>query len=207
MNGREYSPRELELLPAPIRPSALSTPRSETAVVFFSKYSKLSNHFLSDFVIRKKKYHSVEHYLAFRRAKLSGKTSMIQQASRCKSPVEAKVVLNLLKNDHEEDWNRDAEKYALEALRAKFTQNSSLREYLCNTQQLRIGEASKNPRWGIGMTLQDQDALDTTKWSTTGNLLGRALETVRSELQATNGNEIQDIHENRESSSSGTESD
>lgn len=204
LNGREFSPRELELLPTPIRPSSLATPRSETALAFFSKYSKLSNHFPSEFVIRKKKYHSVEHFLAFRKAKLSGQTPLIQRASRCKDAVEAKAILNLLKNDHEEEWDKEVEKFLLEALRAKFTQNSHLREYLCDTQQLQIGEASRNPRWGIGMTLQDQDVLDTSKWSTSGNLLGRALTTVRTELQSTRGDNIQDIQEGYESHASST---
>lgn len=199
MNGREYSPRELELLPYAIRPSTLATPQSETAIAFFSKYSKLSNHYPAEFVIRKKKYHSVEHFLAFRKAKLSGQTPLIQRASRCRDAGEAKAVLNLLKQDNEEEWGKEVEGFLLEALRAKFTQNDHLRAYLCDTQQREIGEASKDSRWGIGMTLQDDDVLNTTKWSTSGNLLGRTL-SARKFLS-------QEIQGNQEASNSGTDSE
>lgn len=48
---------------------------------------------------------------------------------------------------------------------------------------LHLGEASTNSRWGIGMTLEDPDVLDTTKWKAEGNLLGNLLMTVRGELQ------------------------
>lgn len=74
------------------------------------------------------------------------------------------------------------EDVTLEGLRAKFGQNSQLKEYLLNTHNLYIGEASTNPRWGIGMELLDDNALDHTKWSPEGNLLGRSLMKVREEL-------------------------
>lgn len=41
LQGKEYSPWDLESLPKPIRPSTISNPRSKEAIVFFSKYSVL----------------------------------------------------------------------------------------------------------------------------------------------------------------------
>lgn len=63
LHNKIYQPSQLEDLPIEIRPSTLSTPRSEDALVFFSKRSMLSNHFPSEFTIGDEKYYTVEQYL------------------------------------------------------------------------------------------------------------------------------------------------
>lgn len=62
------------------------------------------------------------------------------------------------------------EEITMEGLGGKFNQNIKLKNYLCNTGYLIIGEASNNQRWGIGKLLSDEDVLDHTKWSKDGNL-------------------------------------
>lgn len=71
----------------------------------------------------------------------------------------------------------------MEGLRGKFLQNPHLCDYLTNTGNLTIGEASTNPRWGIGMDLNNAEVLDGNKWLETGNLLGRSLMKLRKELR------------------------
>lgn len=51
LNGQEYSPRDLEDLPEEIRPSTISTRFSNNTLVFFTKYTCLSNHFPSLFKV------------------------------------------------------------------------------------------------------------------------------------------------------------
>lgn len=183
INNEVYQYHELESLPVPIRPSTLASPRSDEALAFFTSSSILSNHHPSTFVIGEETFQSVEQFLAFRKAELSGKDMWIDKASKARDPVQAKFILNQLKNDHVEEWDQRVEEIATEGLRAKFQQNKSLREFLCSTNNLLLGEASKNPRWGIGLELSDENVLDHTKWSTTGNLLGRTLMKVRGELK------------------------
>lgn len=43
------------------------------------------------------------------------------------------------------------------ALRAKFKQNTNLCKFLCDTYPKRLGEASVNQKWGIGMPLTNPD--------------------------------------------------
>lgn len=73
-----------------------------------------------------------------------------------------------------------------QGLWAKFFQNDHLAHYLMDTGDRKIGEASKSPCWGIGFTLEDQQALDVAKWNNTGNLLGNLLMKIRSELMEAN---------------------
>lgn len=184
LNGRSYQITELENLPDKIRPSTLASPTSKTTMVFFSRNSLLSNHHPSRFSIDGKVFHSMEHYLALQRAILSENKSLIKKARAARDPRQAKYILNALHEDHKEEWDGMVEEITLEGLREKFSQNSTLKEYLCKTQPLILGEASKNPIWGIGMDLNDKEVLNQEKWLAGGNLLGRCLMEIRAEFLA-----------------------
>lgn len=183
VNDKTYQVSDLESLPKPIRPSTISAPRSDTAMVFFTRHAYMSNHHLSDFKIDNEVYHSIEQYLAVNRATLAKKTALIDKARKAQDPVLAKHVLNALKNDHKTEWDGQVENVLLRGLRAKFTQNQSIRDKLLSTGNLQLGEASKNPRWGIGMDLGDPEVLKQDKWLESGNLLGKSLMKIRDELQ------------------------
>lgn len=184
LNGEEYTAAELENLPLPLCPSSLAAPKSDTTMVFFSKFCILSNHYQSEFKIKGTKYHNVEQFLAFKRAELSGNDNIIQKALDATQPIEAKVILNTLKEDHIQEWKQIIPGVAMEGLWAKFTNNKVLADYLCDTEPLILGEASRDKAWGIGMTLEEKDVLDQSKWLKEGNLLGRTLMKVREELLA-----------------------
>lgn len=184
LNGKEYLPALLEQLPQPLRPSTISNPASDLAIVFFSKYSPMSNHHPSPFIIQGQNFQNMEQYLAVQRATLSGKESILQRAAAATDPKEAKGILRSLREDHPQEWSEKIENVTMEGLRAKFSQNEHLLTFLKNTQSLQIGEASKDTRWGIGLDLNDPDVLDVSRWNSTGNLLGRCLMRVRDELAA-----------------------
>lgn len=65
--------------------------------------------------------------------KLSGKKDLINKALLAQDPVEAKSILNALKEDHYEEWKKDLSELATEGLQAKFRQNENLGEYLRST--------------------------------------------------------------------------
>lgn len=156
LNGKEYTAEQLETLPYVLRPSSLAIKKTDTALVFFSKFCELSNHFPSVFTYQDRKFYNMEHYLAVRRAEMSQQQYYIDKALNLHDPVEAKSILNALRTDHEEEWQRNRREIALLGIRAKFTQNKYLSSYLCKTDGLQLGEASKNQCWGIGMTLEDK---------------------------------------------------
>lgn len=182
VNGEVFQPSQLENLPMEIRPSTLASPRSESCLAFFSKRSVLSNHYPSEFTINDQKFFTVEHYLAVKRAVFSNNPDMIRKAASARDPRQAKYVLNSLKEDRPDEWYAGIEDTLLEALRAKFGQNPALGSFLANTNDLLLGEASKDARWGIGMTLDDPQVLNSSLWIPDGNLLGQALMKVRAEL-------------------------
>lgn len=182
-NGQLYSANQLEQLPLALRPSSLAMKKSEDTLVFFSKSCVLSNHFPSIFNINGKVFHNMEQYLAFERASLSEQEHLIERASTAQDPVEAKSILNLLRDDHAQEWQDKRTNIAALGLRAKFSQNEHMAQFLLDTKQYTLGEASKNPVWGVGMTLEDQHVTDSTRWIESGNLLGILLMQLRTELE------------------------
>lgn len=148
LDGKEYTAKQLETLPVPLRPSSLATQKTDTALVFFSKHCALSNHFPLIFTYQDNTFYNMEHYLAFRRAEISQKQFFIKKALELRDPVEAKSILNTLKKDHEEDWQKNRYEITATGIGAKFTQNKHLSNYLRATENLLLGEDSKDPCWG-----------------------------------------------------------
>lgn len=191
LNGKSYYPSELEHLPLPIRPSTLAYKSSDSVYIFFSRHSPFSNHYPASFVLQDTEYANIEHYFAHQKAIKSGNKQLIHRAINAMDPLEAKAVLNILKNDQVQFWTQNMPEVLLDGLREKFKQNKDLRKFLLDTGSLKLGEASSDKTWGIGFTLEDRDALDTDKWTEAGNLLGRTLQRLRSEISPS-GNKTKD---------------
>ncbi len=69
-----------------------------------------------------------------------------------------------------------------EGLLAKFSQNIELRKLLKATEDAVLAECAVKDRiWGIGLSMNDSDRFERTKWKGQ-NLLGYALMMVRDKL-------------------------
>lgn len=132
--GRAYHLSELESLPVDLRPSTICTKRSDETIVFFGRYSPLSNHHCSPF--SSASYNSVEHFLAVERAKLSSNQELIDMTCDHTNPADSKGILNALKDDHNQEWAEALSNLILDMLHCKFTQNKLLGTYLRVTNAL-----------------------------------------------------------------------
>lgn len=182
INGTRYGRDDLHLLPTELSPEMVYSPRSEEAVAFFTKHSPFSNHFHSPFYLEGIQFVCIEQYLAVQRAHLADDKDLARQAMGTSDPADHKVILNKLRPVHPEKWRERASSIIRDAVRAKFTQNHNLTKFLLDSYPLRIGEASKDSFWGIGLHLESPDLLDTSKWAPEGNLLGETLMSIRKEL-------------------------
>ena len=95
-----------------------------------------------------------------------------------KSAAEAKQIGFQIKKFQQADWDSVKE----DLLRIKFSPQSELGERLKATTGKSFAEAGKSRSFSIGMSLTHSSLFDTTKWSVNGNLLGKALMKIRSEL-------------------------
>lgn len=182
LHDKSYGTSELELLPYDLRPSTICTNQTDNVVIFFGHFSPLSNHHPSKFTVNNVDFSCVEQYLAVARARLSGDDAILQRALSCPNPADCKGILNSLRDDHAQEWEECRSGVLMRALRNKFGQNKDLGSYLRATNPRHIGEASSDPVWGIGLSLEDENAASHASWHVEGNLLGRSLNIVRGEL-------------------------
>lgn len=182
INGEKYGREDLHRLPEELSPERIYTPSSDKAMVFFTKHSPFSNHFHSPFTLDGLRFVCIEQYLAVQKAYLAKDKDLAKEAMESTDPADHKVVLNKLRPAVSEEWKEKAPEIIKAAVRAKFTQNSTLNRLLTDSQPLLIGEASKDNFWGIGLSLEDPNVLDVSKWAPEGNLLGRTLTSLREEL-------------------------
>lgn len=182
ISGKKYGMEEIHQLPIELQPESVYTPRSTDAVVFFTKNSPMSNHHPAPFTLNGKNFSCVEQYLAFCKAIMAENTSLAERAMESTDPADHKSILNSLRPQVQERWAEKAPAIILPAIRAKFSQNERLSNFLIETHLLAIGEASRDSMWGVGLPLEHKDVLDTTKWERHGNLLGNTLARVRAEL-------------------------
>lgn len=184
LDGKAYGEKDMESLPPALHPASLATRQDGAVVVFFGKASPLSNHHPSEFQLEGHLFSTMEQFLAWRRAKVSGKKALINRALASTNPVVCKGILNELREDKKAKWEEILDEVVTCGLRAKFEQNPELAQFLLDTYPKTLGEASLNKRWGIGLPLNSPNAFDTTKWAKEGNLLGKKLSEVRDHLRA-----------------------
>lgn len=182
INGVNYEREDVHKLPTELQPEAVYSPRDKEAVVFFTKQSPFSNHFCSPLSIEGRDFACVEQFLAYEKAKLANNTTLMNRALEQTDPSACKVILNTLRGEIQERWEKKAPTIILPAIRAKFQQNERLANLLVETYPLAIGEASRDSIWGTGLTLEHKDTMNVAKWEHRGNLLGYTLEKVRDEI-------------------------
>lgn len=151
--------------------------------LFHSRWEALSNWFLSDFVIRDKKYNCVEQRIMFAKAKLFGDEEIAAMVMATPSPKKQKELGRLVQGFDEKVWVAKRGPIAMQALYAKFSQNEPDRAVLLGTGSTRLVEASgTDVIWGVGLKEDDPLILDPANWRGLG-LLGPWLEAVRERLK------------------------
>ena len=127
-------------------------------------------------------YLTAEHYMMAGKARLFKDEEILQKILNATHPHDAKKLGRKVKNFTPELWNEHKFEIVLEANYAKFSQNEVLKEYLVNTKDRIIVEASPvDPIWGIGLAADNPNVTNPTKWKG-HNLLGYVLMEVRDQL-------------------------
>lgn len=124
-------------------------------------------------------YLTAEHFMMAKKADLFGDTEVLEKVLNAKNPGEAKKVGRTVKGFNEEKWLQHRFDIVVEANMLKFSQNPELKEYLLNTGNRVLVEASQVDKiWGIGLASDDSKAQNPNQWKGL-NLLGFALMKVR----------------------------
>ena len=135
------------------------------------------------FEINGVEYRTAEHYMMAEKARLFEDPERFEQILGAKSPYQAKKLGRMVKGYDDQLWKKHRFDIVVKGNIEKFNQNPELAQYLINTNQRILVEASPVDRiWGIGLAADDQRALKPAEWRGP-NLLGFALIKVREQIK------------------------
>lgn len=124
-------------------------------------------------------YLTAEHWMMAGKARMFGDNAVLQSILNSKSPAEAKKLGRQVQHFDPAVWDREKFDLVKTGNLHKFTQHPDLQDFLKNTGDRVIVEASPvDPVWGIGLAKNDPDIENPAKWKGE-NLLGFALMEVR----------------------------
>ena len=142
-----------------------------------------SQWWLSSFEVDKVTYKTAEHWMMAKKAELFKDDKILEKILQAKSPAEAKKFGREVKNYNETLWLAARFDIVKEGNYHKFSQHTELKNFLLNTKDRVIVEASPvDAIWGIGMAGDHKDVLNPAKWKGL-NLLCFSLMEVRDELK------------------------
>jgi ribA/ribD-fused uncharacterized protein len=133
----------------------------------------------SPFIVDKITFATAEHWMMAQKALLFGDKESYDKIILAKSPAEAKALGRHVRNFDETIWNDKRFEIVVSGNLEKFKQHNDLKEFLLNTKERVLVEASPEDKiWGIGLTADSDKAENPKRWNGL-NLLGFALMEVR----------------------------
>ena len=139
------------------------------------------------FVVEGKRYPTAEHFMMAEKAALFGDQSTRAQILLAPNQGAAKALGRQVRGFNEAAWLEHRFSIVVRANKAKFTQNKALGEFLQQSGNRILVEASPVDRvWGIGLAQDNEKAANPNLWRGL-NLLGFALMEVREALRENNG--------------------
>jgi len=120
--------------------------------------------------------------MMFRKATLFCDDAAARDILRAPNPGAAKALGRSVRGFQEATWQENRLSIAVDGNYAKFSQSAPLRQFLLNTKERVLVEASPVDRiWGIGLAVDDPHVENPLEWRGL-NLLGFALMDVRERL-------------------------
>lgn len=145
--------------------------------------SCLSQWWPAEFVFDGSRYPTAEHFMMAEKARLFGDPETRDAILATSHPGAAKRLGRQIRNFDERRWDAERFEIVVRGNEAKFAQNPALREFLLNTGERVLVEASPVDRiWGIGLAADDLRSERPGEWQG-ANLLGFALMEVRRRLR------------------------
>jgi len=145
--------------------------------------SCFSQWWVSPFTVDDVVYHTAEHWMMAQKALLFEDKEAFEKIISEKSPLKVKSIGKQVQNFNEEIWTSQRVEIVVQGNLHKFSQNKKLKQYLIDTDEKVLVEASPVDKiWGIGLDADNEKARNPKYWKGL-NLLGFALMEVRDLLQ------------------------
>ncbi len=148
--------------------------------------SCLSQWWMSRFIENNTIYKSAEHYMMEGKARVFNDPEIAKKIISADSPKKVKSLGREIKGFSDKVWDEHKYEIVKQANYLKFTQNEGLQNFLLNTEDLILVEASPvDSVWGVGMAEDDPNITNPYEWKGL-NLLGCILMEIRDEINYIN---------------------
>lgn len=179
----KFRHNDLDLLPPNVSVSKAKTRIDDENIYFQGEHSQLSNFYTARFTDESGIiYNSVEQAYQSKKARFHNKILIANKILCERDPYEIKRLSKEIPSS--KDWIDQEQGIMKDLVSQKFHQNSELADFLQNTGDKNLHEASADSKWAIGAELASKACI-TTNWSGQ-DLLGAILEEVRAELNTRN---------------------
>ena len=183
IDGKVYTAGDVNSIPEPFSLRKNCEIQSDRRVVFFGRYSPLSNHHPCRFKVGEKEYNCGEQFLMSEMALLFKDTQTADRIMQCVSPVKMIALGHQVKNFSQETWDSKAVDLVQKGLREKFRQNSSLLKSLLQTGTRELVEGNGCASfWGSNLSVEDSTTVDMAYEGQ--NNLGKMLMRIRANLKS-----------------------
>ena len=178
LDGIHYHRENIHTLPPELAADKVTSKTDMNTIAFFGELNPLSNFHHCKFDFEDETFHSSEQLIQLKKAELFEDNIAKERILNSTDAQDSKEIAMDIVNFEKERWNSMAETLCYEGIRQKFTQNPSLMDYLLETGNKAIVEATYDNVWGTGKLLGHEECLNPTKWRSTG-ILGRILMKIR----------------------------
>ena len=179
---QQYTVNTINQLPDELQPAKMATRKENNVLAFFTGATPLSNFYKSNFQINNRTYSSVEQYFQYCKAVFAEDKEAAKKILDATFPAKCKYFGKSVRVNQDQ-WLAEAKTVMLKACTAKFEQDLYARQYLKDTGNYVLAEASLDPDWGIGKRLHDKDISKKDSW-TGQNLLGLILMQIRDNINS-----------------------
>lgn len=144
--------------------------------------SCLSQWYEASFTVDNINYPTAEHYMMAEKARLFEDENALKKILATTTAKEAKQYGRLINNFDKKIWEEKRSEIVYAGNWAKFSQNQLLKDFLLQTEDKILVEASpEDTIWGIGLSQDHPDASSPKKWQGL-NLLGFILMKIRADI-------------------------
>ena len=154
----------------------------EKFILFWS--GPFSQWYPSEFTeeITDKKFNCAEQYMMYKKAMFFNDQETADKIMIDSSPKGQKKLGRNVKGFDSRLWDQIKKDVVRLGNKMKFTQNPKLLEKILTTEGTFVEASPYDTVWGVGLSENDPDILDRTKWKGE-NLLGQILTELRDELK------------------------
>jgi ribA/ribD-fused uncharacterized protein len=161
----------------------VSDSKDEEFEFFYKTSHPFSQWFACEFTVEGIVFNTAEQYMMYKKALLFDDKEVADKILKTTDPRQQKELGRQVVGFNNKLWQQYAFEIVYNANYQKFKQNADMKELLLDTSNKSIVEASPSDKiWGIGLSENDINRLDRTKWNGT-NWLGEALTCVREDIK------------------------